>query len=56
MDFYHYTPSLDAAIVVAVLFTLAAIGTTLQFLRFRSWVWSIMVVGAGSKFPRIEFY
>lgn len=56
MDFYHYTPSLDAAVVVAVLYTLAAVGTTLQFFRYRSWVWSVMLVGAGSKFLRIEFY
>ncbi|KAE8441144.1 hypothetical protein EG329_005827 [Mollisiaceae sp. DMI_Dod_QoI] len=45
-DYYHYTPSLDAAIVVAVLFTLAAIGTVLQFLRYKSWVWTTMVLAA----------
>ncbi|KUJ20461.1 RTA1 like protein [Mollisia scopiformis] len=46
-DFYHYTPSLDAAIVFAVLYTLAAIGTVLQFLRYRSWVWTVMVLASG---------
>lgn len=45
-DYYRYTPSTDAAIVVSVLYTLAAVGTVLQFLRYRSWVWTVMVIAA----------
>jgi len=44
--YYRYTPSFDAAVVVSVLYTLAAIGTVLQFLRYRSWVWTVMVVAS----------
>lgn len=47
VSYYKYDPSLDAAIVVAVLYSLAFIGTALQFLRYRSWVWTVMVVAAG---------
>ncbi|PMD23042.1 RTA1 like protein [Hyaloscypha hepaticicola] len=46
-DYYRYKPSLDAAIVVAILYTLAFMGTIFQFLRYRSWVWTVMVVALG---------
>lgn len=49
-DFYRYKPCLDAAIVVAVLYSLAFAGTLLQFLRYRSWVWTVMVVASGSQY------
>jgi RTA1 like protein len=49
-DYYRYKPSLDAAIVVAVLYTLAFVGTLLQFVRYRSWVWTTMVLAAGSEY------
>ncbi|KAL5315617.1 hypothetical protein ACEPPN_016486 [Leptodophora sp. 'Broadleaf-Isolate-01'] len=44
--FYHYDPSLAAAIVFSVAYSLAFIGTLLQFMRYRSWVWTIMVVSS----------
>lgn len=47
--FYHYDPSLAAAIVFSVAYSLAFIGTLLQFMRYRSWVWTIMVVSSASK-------
>lgn len=50
-DYYRYKPSLDAAIVVAILYSLAFMGTIFQFLRYRSWVWTVMVVASGSEFP-----
>jgi hypothetical protein len=50
-DYYRYKPSFDAAIVVAILYTLAFMGTILQFLRYRSWVWTVMVFASGSEFP-----
>jgi hypothetical protein len=50
-DYYHYKPSVDAAIVVAVLYSLAFTGTLLQFLRYRSWVWTVMVLASGSEHP-----
>jgi hypothetical protein len=52
-SFYRYKPSLDAAIVVAVLYSLAFIGTQIQFLRYRSWVWTVMVVASASKQSRV---
>lgn len=54
MVFYHYAPSLPAAIVVAVLFTSAFIATVVQFMRYRSWVWTAMIVAAGSELPSIQ--
>jgi hypothetical protein len=50
-DYYRYKPSVDAAIVVAVLYSLAFTGTFLQFLRYRSWVWTVMVLASGSEQP-----
>jgi hypothetical protein len=49
-DYYRYKPSFDAAIVVAILYTLAFMGTILQFLRYRSWVWTVMVFASGSEY------
>lgn len=46
VSFYHYAPSKDAAIVVAVLYSLAFVGTLLQFMRYRSWVWTVMLLAA----------
>ncbi|KAG0649848.1 rta1 [Hyphodiscus hymeniophilus] len=43
-SYYRYDPSLPAAIVLSVLFSLAFVGTTVQWLRYRSWVWIIMVL------------
>jgi membrane protein YdbS with pleckstrin-like domain len=50
-SYYKYIPSLAAAIIFAVLFSLAYIGTQLQFLRYRSWVWTVMVLASGSEQP-----
>jgi hypothetical protein len=48
-SYYRYSPSLGTAIAVAVLYSLAFIGTAVQWLRYKSWVWIIMVLAAGSK-------
>ncbi len=50
-DYYRYKPSVDAAIVVAILYTLAFMGTILQFLRYQSWAWTVMVFASGSESP-----
>jgi hypothetical protein len=49
LSYFRYEPSLPAAIVVSVLFSLAFIGTTVQWLCYKSWVWIIMVLVSGSK-------
>jgi type IV secretory pathway VirB2 component (pilin) len=49
-SFYHYNPSLAVAIVAAVLYGIASILTFVQWIRYRSWVWVIMVVAAASKY------
>jgi hypothetical protein len=49
-DYYRYKPSFDAAIVVAILYTLGFLSTILQFLRYRSWVWTVMVLESGSEY------
>jgi hypothetical protein len=46
---YNYTPSLDAAIVVAVLYSVAFALTLFEWVRYRAWVWVVMVFGAASK-------
>jgi hypothetical protein len=48
-SYYRYDPSLPAAIVVSVLYSLAFIGIAVQWLRHKSWVWIIMILAAGSK-------
>lgn len=47
-SYYRYNPSLAPAIVAAVLYTLAFIGTLVQWVRYRAWIWAIMVVAAAS--------
>ncbi|KGO73876.1 Zinc/iron permease [Penicillium italicum] len=44
--FYHYNPSLAVAIVAAVLYTIVFLLTTVQWIRYRAWVWSVMVLSA----------
>jgi len=46
---YNYTPSLDAAIVVAAMYSLAFILTFFLWVRYRAWVWVVMVFAAASK-------
>ncbi|KAF3394379.1 Protein RTA1 [Penicillium rolfsii] len=46
VSFYRYTPSLAVAIVAAVLYGIAFILTCVQWIRYKSWVWVIMVVAA----------
>ena len=51
-SYYNYTPSFGAAIAAAVLFSLGFLGTAVQLLRYKSWVWIIMLVAVGSmRFP-----
>ncbi|MCJ1415660.1 hypothetical protein MMC32_001992 [Xylographa parallela] len=45
-SYYAYTPSLAAAIIFAILYTLAFIATVIQWIRYRAWVWVVMVVAA----------
>jgi len=46
-DFYRYTPTLGAAIAVGVIYSLAFIATIVQFIRFKSWVWTVMLLASG---------
>jgi len=50
LSHYNYTPSLDAAIVVAILYSIAFALTFFLWLKYRAWVWVVMVVAAGSTF------
>ena len=43
-SFYRYDPSLGAAIIFAALYTLAFCATFIQWIKYRAWVWVIMVV------------
>ncbi|CAG8918218.1 unnamed protein product [Penicillium salamii] len=45
-SYYRYNPSLAPAVVAAVLYTIAFIGTLVQWVRYRAWIWAIMVVAA----------
>jgi hypothetical protein len=49
-SYYRYNPSLAPAIVAAVLYTIAFILTLVQWVRYRAWIWGIMVVSAASRF------
>ncbi|KAJ5912110.1 RTA1 like protein-domain-containing protein [Penicillium subrubescens] len=46
VSFYRYDPSLAVAIVAAVLYGIAFILTCVQWIRYKSWVWVVMVVAA----------
>ncbi|KAL4881014.1 RTA1 like protein-domain-containing protein [Aspergillus karnatakaensis] len=45
-SYYHYDPSLGAAVVFALLYGAAFIGTVVQWARFRPVVWLVMVLAA----------
>ncbi|CAI7602228.1 unnamed protein product [Penicillium glandicola] len=45
-SFYGYDPSLAVAVVAAVLYTIAFLLTAIQWIRYRAWVWSVMVLSA----------
>jgi hypothetical protein len=47
---YAYNPSLGAAAVAASLYTLVFIATAVQWLRYRSWVWIVMVIAGASEY------
>lgn len=48
-SYYRYNPSLAPAIVAAVLYTIAFLLTFVQWVRYRAWIWAIMVVAAASR-------
>ncbi|KAK9234156.1 RTA1 like protein-domain-containing protein [Lipomyces kononenkoae] len=43
-SYYAYTPSHTAAMVFAILFSITNVGTVSQSIRYRAWVWIVMVV------------
>ncbi|KAK9357768.1 RTA1 like protein-domain-containing protein [Lipomyces starkeyi] len=45
-SYYEYTPSQTAATVFAALFSAAFSATFIQWIRYRAWVWLVMVVAA----------
>ncbi|KAJ5150161.1 RTA1 like protein-domain-containing protein [Penicillium atrosanguineum] len=46
VSYYRYNPSLAVAIVAAVLYGIAFILTFIQWFRFKSWVWVVMVTAS----------
>jgi hypothetical protein len=47
-SYYNYDPSVGAAIVFAVLYGIAFVGTVVQWIRFRPVIWLVMVISAAS--------
>ncbi|KAJ5805225.1 ZIP metal ion transporter, partial [Penicillium riverlandense] len=45
-SYYRYNPSLAVAIVAAVLYGIAFILTLVQWVRYRAWVWVVMVIAS----------
>ncbi|KAK9311788.1 RTA1 like protein-domain-containing protein [Lipomyces starkeyi] len=45
-SYYEYTPSQTVATVFAALFSAAFSATFIQWIRYRAWVWLVMVVAA----------
>ncbi|KAL2809172.1 RTA1 like protein-domain-containing protein [Aspergillus granulosus] len=45
-SYYHYDPSVAAAVIFAVLYGIAFVGTIVQWFRFRPVVWLVMVISA----------
>ncbi|KAK9365304.1 RTA1 like protein-domain-containing protein [Lipomyces kononenkoae] len=43
-SYYAYTPSHTAALVFAILFSITNAATVAQWIRYRAWVWLVMVV------------
>ncbi|KAJ5604514.1 RTA1 like protein-domain-containing protein [Penicillium lagena] len=46
VSYYRYNPSLAVAIVAAVLYGIAFILTLVQWVRYKSWVWVVMVIAS----------
>jgi ABC-type multidrug transport system permease subunit len=53
VSYYHYNPSLAVAIVAAVLYGIAFVLTFVQWIRFKSWVWVIMVTASASMYKTV---
>ena len=49
VSYYRYDPSLVLAIVAAVLYGIAFILTFIQWIRYKAWMWVIMVIASASK-------
>lgn len=49
-SYYGYDPSLPVAIVAAALYGIAFVLTFIQWIRYKSWVWVVMVIAAASMF------
>jgi hypothetical protein len=47
--YYQYSPSLGAAILFAVLYSVTFVLAVFQWIRYRAWVWIIMVIAVASK-------
>ncbi|TVY84656.1 Protoporphyrin uptake protein [Lachnellula suecica] len=47
LSYYSYAPSLPAAAVAAALYTLVFAATAVQWIRYRAWVWIVMVLASG---------
>ena len=45
---YNYSPSLPAAIIWACLYSIAFAITLFKWVKYRAWVWWVMVLAAGS--------
>lgn len=48
-SYYRYDPSLAVAIVAAALYSIAFLLTLVQWIRYKAWIWGIMVLAAASK-------
>lgn len=48
-DRYNYNPSTSAAIVVAALYSIVFVITFVQWIRYRAWVWVVMVIASASR-------
>ncbi|KAJ5223811.1 RTA1 like protein-domain-containing protein [Penicillium chermesinum] len=46
-SFYRYDPSLAVAVIAAALYGIAFILTVIQWIRYKAWVWVVMVVASG---------
>lgn len=55
-DFYSYAPSVPAAIIFAVLYCIDFVLMICQIIRYRSWVWTVMLVACLCKNVPLSLY
>lgn len=49
LSYYRYSPSVGAAVLFAVLYSIIFVLAVFQWIRYKAWVWITMIIAVASK-------